>query len=496
MFFVNVRRLRLFLLIVAALAVAAGVVEWTVIRAPAEPHDPPLVLNDVSRLNPIAVAAIATPTSTQQIADAVRAFDGPISIGGARHSMGGQIATAGGLHLDTRRLDAIVDFAPEQKTVTVQAGVRWRQIQERIDPANLSVAIMQSYANFTVGGSLSVNVHGRYVGRGPIISSVKAVKVVLADGSVVEASPTSNAEIFNGVIGGYGGLGVITEATLDLVENVRLIRRDTTVPIADYRRYFVDQVLAAPAAVLHNGDAYPPAYETVHAVTYSKTDGPVTVTDRLVPWDATYRLNRFVYWVVSEWPFGKPLRQHVIDPMLYRDEPVTWLNYEASYDARELEPASRASTTYVLTECFVPVDQFEAFVPRLRDVLQRHDVNVINVSVRHARRDPGSILAWAKTDVFAFVIYYKQGTSSDERARAGIWTRELIDAALNLGGSYYLPYQLHATLRRNNSSARILERLNSSRSRGGSIRRTSSEMRCGRSTDRMRVEIGIAPACA
>jgi hypothetical protein len=35
--------------------------------------------------------------------------------------------------------------------------------------------------------------------------------LVLADGSLVEASPTSEAEIFFGAIGGYGALGVITE---------------------------------------------------------------------------------------------------------------------------------------------------------------------------------------------------------------------------------------------------------------------------------------------
>ena len=75
----------------------------------------------------------------------------------------------------------------------------------------------------------------------------------------------------------------------------------------------------------------------------------------------------------------------------------------------------------------------------------RHDVNVINVSIRHANQDPGSLLAWARTEVFAFVIYYKQGTSASAQKEVGVWTRELLDAALNVGGSYYLPYQLHAT---------------------------------------------------
>jgi FAD/FMN-containing dehydrogenase len=47
--------------------------------------------------------------------------------------------------------------------------------------------------------------------------------------------------------------------------------------------------------------------------------------------------------------------------------------------------------------------------------------------------------------VFSFVLYYWQGVSAADREEVGIWTRELIDAALSLGGTYYLPYQLHAT---------------------------------------------------
>jgi hypothetical protein len=146
--------------------------------------------------------------------------------------MGGQIATAGGLHIDMRQFDKILNVSPAEKTITVQSGTRWRQIQERIDEADLSIAIMQSYANFTVGGSLSVNVHGRYVGRGPIISSVRSMKVVLADGTLVEASRAQNPDIFNAVVGGYDGLGIITEATLDLTDNVKVKREDRTMPIA------------------------------------------------------------------------------------------------------------------------------------------------------------------------------------------------------------------------------------------------------------------------
>src|SRR5882724_11528019 len=134
---------------------------WAVIRMPVGPRTSPLLVNDVTQINPIEVGRVITPPTTEEIVAAVQQSTGPISIGGSRHSMGGQIATEGALHIDMRRFGRILDFSPARKTITVQAGARWRQIQERIDPANLSVKIMQTYANFTVGGSLSVNVHGR-----------------------------------------------------------------------------------------------------------------------------------------------------------------------------------------------------------------------------------------------------------------------------------------------------------------------------------------------
>lgn len=414
-------------------------------RAPLAKQESPLVVNDVTQLNPIQVSEVIAPTTTAEIVEAVKQHSGPIAIGGARHSMGGQTAVAGALFIDMRQFNRILNFSTADKTITVQAGTRWRQIQEHIDPANLSVKVMQSYANFTVGGSLSVNAHGRYVGQGPIILSVKSLKVVLADGSIVEASATQNSDVFYGVIGGYGGLGVIVEATLELTDNVKIKRHTQTILASAYKQFFFDQIRTDANAVFHNGNIYPPDYTTVNSVTFSFTDEPLTDSERLSPAGQSYRLDRFGWWIVSEWPFGKSVRRRLFDPAYFGGERVIFRNNEASTDTAELEPASRDSSTYVLEEYFVPVVRFDEFVVRMREILRRHNPNVINISIRHSRQDPGSLLAWARSEVFAFVIYYKQGTSDAERNEVGNWTRELIDAALAVDGSYYLPYQLHAT---------------------------------------------------
>jgi FAD/FMN-containing dehydrogenase len=433
------------ILTLTLLILGFGASVWQVIRAPAWPRDSSLIVNDVSQLNPIRVSGIVVPTTTEEIVAAVQDHPGPVAIGGARHSMGGQVATEGALHIDMRHFNQILEFSPANKTITVQAGATWRQIQEVIDPADLSVRIMQSYANFTVGGSLSVNGHGRYVGLGPLIHAVKSFKLVLADGSLVDVSPSSGQEIFFGAIGGYGALGVITEATLELTDNSRVRRHTEVLPITAYKQYFFDHVRGRESPVFHSANISPDHYTTVRAVTLSRTADPVTISDRLIPAGQEYRQNRLAFWIATEWPFGKLIQRNVVDPIYFAGEPVTWRNYEASRDVADIEPASRDASTYLLQEYFVPVARFDEFVPQMRNILRRHNVNVVNVSIRHSLPDSGSLLAWARTEVFAFVIYYKQGTDKSAQAASGVWARELIDAALSVGGSYYLPYQLHAT---------------------------------------------------
>jgi FAD/FMN-containing dehydrogenase/uncharacterized membrane protein YhaH (DUF805 family)/SAM-dependent methyltransferase len=408
-------------------------------------QDDDRVVNDVTGLNPVAVWAVATPTTVEEVQDALRRHAGPVSIGGGHFSMGGQTASPASLHLDLRRLNRVVSFAPQEKTIRVQAGVRWCDIQRFVDPHDLAVAIMQTYANFTVGGSLSVNVHGRYVGQGPLILSARSLSIVLVSGERVEASPTVNAEIFYGAVGGYGGLGVIVEAELALVDNTRVRLRSKKLATGAYAAHFRAEVRDAEGAVFHNGDLYAPHYGTVRSCTWVKTDEVVTVPYRLQPHRRGYPLERYFLWAVSETPFGKWRREWLIDPLLYRKRRVHWRNFEAGYDVAELEPPSRARRTYVLQEYFVPVARFDEFVPRMSEIFARHRVNVLNVSIRHAQADPGSLLAWAREECFAFVVYHKQRTRPNARERVAVWTRELIDAVLAVGGTYYLPYQPHAT---------------------------------------------------
>jgi FAD/FMN-containing dehydrogenase len=406
-----------------------------------------LVVANVTGLYSVQVARIETPVSTSEVAALVRAWSGQVAIGGGRYSMGGQVAVRGGLHLDMRKMNQLVWLRPTEHLVRVQAGMRWRDLQDHLDPLGLAVKTMQSYSNFTVGGAVSVNCHGRYVGHGPIGNTVRALQLVLADGSVVETSPIVQPELFRAAIGGYGAVAAITEVELEVADNVRIERGVETVPLDSYVAHFREKVLADKRAVLHNADLLPPRFDQPVSVTWRQVPDstPLTENARLVPRGRSYGLEQNVIWSVTELPGGAKLRKEVLQPLLTGKPAVKWLNHEASLDVAELEPRTRAMSTYALQEYFIPEPRAVSFVRKMAEVLQRRDVVALNISIRYAPADKTSLLPWAREDVFSFVLYYKQRTWAAAQESVGRWTREIIDLALRHGGRYYLPYQLHAT---------------------------------------------------
>lgn len=403
------------------------------------------VIDDVSRLNPVRVADEVRPRSVDDVRLALRSWRGRVCVGGGRYSMGGQIAAPGALHLDMRALDQAVWFEPQRRVIRVQAGMTWRDVQALIDPRDLSVKIMQSYSNFTVGGSVSVNCHGRYVGRGPLVNAVRAVQLVLADGEVLELTRERDAELFGAVFGGYGGLGVITEVEFDLDVNGPIERVVQDVRLEDYPAFMRSRVLPDARVVLHNADLSPPAFDAPRAISWIATDKPLTRPERLVPRNLDYTLERNAIWAVTELPGGNLLRRQLLDRLLLEQPAVVWRNHEASLDTAALEPRTRSMSTYLLQEYFVPEAGFLSFARRMAQVLRSHGVDALNVSIRHSPPDTVSLLKWAPVEVFSFVLYYKQRNSARSSAASAIWTRELIDAALAAGGRYYLPYRPDAT---------------------------------------------------
>jgi hypothetical protein len=59
--------------------------------------------------------------------------------------------------------------------------------------------------------------------------------------------------------------------------------------------------------------------------------------------------------------------------------------------------------------------------------------------------DTDTFLRYADRELFALVMLFNQARTPNADSRMEAMTRELIDAALEADGRYYLPYRLHAT---------------------------------------------------
>ena len=77
-----------------------------------------------------ALEALPAGSIPRELALVVAQHAGPLSIGGGRYSMGGQIATDGTLFIDMRQMNQVLELNTEEKWVRVQAGATWRDIQQ------------------------------------------------------------------------------------------------------------------------------------------------------------------------------------------------------------------------------------------------------------------------------------------------------------------------------------------------------------------------------
>src|SRR5205807_3905797 len=187
-----------------------------------------------SQLNRTRVRELLTPRTRDELAEIVRSASRkgwPISVSGCRHSMGAPQFATDSICIDTRSLDRVISFDREQGLIEAEAGIQWpKLIRSYLDAqANTEkqwgIAQKQTGADtFTLGGSLSSNVHGRGLAMKPLISNIESFTLINADGKPIRCSRDENTELFRLAIGGYGLFGLIDSVTLRLVSRQKLRR--------------------------------------------------------------------------------------------------------------------------------------------------------------------------------------------------------------------------------------------------------------------------------
>ena len=183
-------------------------------------------LGERSELAAARVDAVARPADTAEVAAAVTlASERGIPVvpyGGGTGVMGAVVPVRGGIALDLRRMDSILEVSREDRTARVQPGVYLADLDARArdhgmmlghDPWSVPIA--------TVGGAISTDSVGYRASKyGSMGQQVRALEVVLGSGEIVRTRAIqrqSSGPMLNGLFGGAEGtMGIITEATINL----------------------------------------------------------------------------------------------------------------------------------------------------------------------------------------------------------------------------------------------------------------------------------------
>jgi delta24-sterol reductase len=182
--------------------------------------------------------------------------------------------------VDVSSLNHVLSINPEKRTAMVEPNVPMDDLVRETVKAGYLPPVVMEFPGITVGGG--------FVGTAGESSSFKhgffdrtilSAEVVLADGTLITASATENVELFEGLRGSFGTLGVLTMVELQLLPSKSMVEV-TYHPTSSFEH--TTSTIQQQTAAKTN--------DYVDGILFSKTSG-VIVTGRLTDAKTTDNLT-------------------------------------------------------------------------------------------------------------------------------------------------------------------------------------------------------------
>lgn len=169
---------------------------------------------------------VIQPTTNEEVEKVVKyASDHHIPIvprGNSTGLMGANLSVDGGISLDMIKMNKILSYEPNNLTMTVQAGIRLKDMEEFLADKPFTYMPAPAMHWATVGGNVDTNAGGlKAIKYGVTREHIRELKVVLANGKLYKfgakaVKSSSGYSLKDLIIGSEGTLGVVTEVTVRL----------------------------------------------------------------------------------------------------------------------------------------------------------------------------------------------------------------------------------------------------------------------------------------
>lgn len=164
--------------------------------------------------------------NTDQVVDALAYArqhpDVPFSVRSGGHGISGRSTNNGGIVLDLGKMNDMTVLDVSSRRVRIEPGARWMNVASFLAPYGWALT-SGDFGGVGVGGLSTAGGIGFMARKhGLTIDHIKAVEMVLADGSIVRASEDINSDLFWAVRGAGANFGIVVafEFEVDVVGNV------------------------------------------------------------------------------------------------------------------------------------------------------------------------------------------------------------------------------------------------------------------------------------
>ncbi|MHA1729336.1 MAG: FAD-binding oxidoreductase [Promethearchaeota archaeon] len=169
---------------------------------------------------------IVWPESEQQISQILRIANEQkipvIPYGEGSGVVGAAIPVYGGIIIDMKRLNGVINVNEKSLTVTVQTGLNGKTLGRILEEKGYILGhVPQSFYTSTVGGWIALRAAGQFSTKyGKIEDIVLSVRVVLPTGEIIFSKlyprASNGPQIERLFLGSEGTLGIITEVTMKI----------------------------------------------------------------------------------------------------------------------------------------------------------------------------------------------------------------------------------------------------------------------------------------
>ncbi len=173
--------------------------------------------------------AVLAPKNEVDLAAAIRTADGTVRVPGTGHSFT-PIAGTDGTLIDLSAFAGLKRVDREAGTATFAAATPLWAVGPALHPHGLGLKNMGDIDRQTLAGVVGTGTHG----TGPTLKSFSAevagFRIILANGQVLNCSPTENPELFAAGRCSLGVFGVMTEITMHARPSYKLIEKNFLLP--------------------------------------------------------------------------------------------------------------------------------------------------------------------------------------------------------------------------------------------------------------------------